>query len=136
MVDKLVLLSPTISHKLGKLVREEGVPTAGYERCLDFRRTRLGLPAKLFYRGRYNNIHKLEIISVARLGLPYTQNLVERIFPNLLRVRIYRIDFCVDVLGFSPWFFVTNLLLARQQNYALFRSRGAVSFYLQFSKEM
>jgi len=135
VVDKLVLLSPTISHKLGKLAREEGGPTAGYERCIDFRRTRLGLPARLFYRGRYNKIHKLEIIGVARLGLPYTQKLVERIFPNLLRVRIYRIDFCVDILGYSPWFFVTNLLLARHQNYALYRSRGAVSLYLQFSKQ-
>jgi hypothetical protein len=89
----------------------------------------------LFFRGRHNGIHKLEIIGVARLGFPRTKEIVERIFPNRHRVRIYRIDLCVDRLGFLPWFFVTNLYVPRYQNYALFRSRGAVSYYLQFSKQ-
>jgi hypothetical protein len=93
------------------------------------------LPARLFYLGRYSGIHKLDIIGVARLGLPRTLEIVEHIFPNLQRVRIYRVDLCTDLLGLSPWFFVTNLLLPHGQNYALYRSRGAISYYLQFSKQ-
>ena len=107
----------------------------GYERCVDLRETALKLPVKLFYRGRHTQIHKLEFIEVARLGLPRTREIAESIFPNLERVGIYRIDLCIDLLGFSPWFFVSNVRLPRQQNFALYRSRGAVSFYLQFSAQ-
>lgn len=135
MFDKLTLLSPVITRKFAVIARDEGVPTGGYESCIDLRKTKYKLPARLYYRGRYNGIHKLDIIGVARLGLPYTQQLVERIFPNLRKVKIYRVDLCVDLLGLDPWFFVTRARVSRQQNYALFRSRGAVSFYLQFSKQ-
>ena len=135
MIDKLVLLSPLIRRPFVEIAMEEGEPKWGYERCVDLRDTALKLPVKLFYRGRHTQIHKLEFIGVARLGLPRTREIAELIFPILERVRIYRIDLCVDLLGFSPWFFVTNVRLPRQQNFGLYRSRGAVSFYLQFSAQ-
>jgi len=135
MIDKLVLLSPLIRRPFVEIAMEEGEPKWGYERCVDLRDTALKLPVKLFYRGRHTQIHKLEFIGVARLGQPRTREIAELIFPILERVRIYRIDLCVDLLGFSPWFFVTNVRLPRQQNFQLYRSRGAVSFYLQFSAQ-
>jgi len=135
MVDKLVLLSPTIRRRLAAVAIEKGLPTVGYERCLDLRHTSLDLPARLYYRGRYNGVHKIELIGVARLGLPRTAEIVEKIFPDLTRVTIYRIDLCVDILGIPPWYFVANTQFRGRQNFALYRSRGAVSFYLQFSSQ-
>lgn len=135
MVDKLTLLSSVISNKFAAIAQEEGEPAGGYASCVDLRETKCGLPARLSYRGRHNGIHKLDIIDVARQGLPHTHEIVQSIFPELQRVRIYRVDLAVDLLGLSPWFFVTNARMSRRQNYALYRSRGAVSFYLQFSKQ-
>jgi hypothetical protein len=135
MVDKLVLLSPTIRRRLAAVAIENGVPTVGYEKCVDIRDTSSALPARLYYRGRHNGIHKIELIGVARLGLPRTEEIVEKIFPDLTRVTIYRIDLCVDILGIPPWFFVANTQFRGRQNFALYRSRGAVSFYLQFSSQ-
>ena len=135
VIDKLTLLSSVISNRFAAIAREEGEPAGGYASCVDLRKTKCGLPARLSYRGRHNGIHKLDIIDVARQGLPRTQEIVESIFPELLRVRIYRVDLAVDLLGLSPWFFVTNARISRRQNYALYRSRGAVSYYLQFSKQ-
>jgi len=135
MLDKLVLLSPLINRRLVRIALEHGAPAAGYERCIDLRSTGLKLPVRLYYRGRHNQVHKAEIIGVASLGLPRTQEIVEAIYPDLKKVRVYRIDLCVDVLGLSPWFFVINTQLSRRQNFALYRSRGAVSFYLQFSRQ-
>jgi len=124
----LVLLCVVISRQLAALASEHGTPTVGYERCIDVRRTSLELPVRLFYRGRYNRMHKAELIGVASLGLPSTQEIVESIFPDLKRVRIYRIDLCVDVLGLPPWFFAVNTQLPRHQNFALYRSREAGRF--------
>ncbi len=95
----------------------------------------MSLPVRLYYRGRHNGINKAELIDVAKLGLPQTQRIVETIFPDLKQVRIYRIDLCLDVMGYSPWFFVTNTRVPKLQNFALYRSRGAISFYLQFSSQ-
>lgn len=135
MIDKLTLLSSVISNRFAAIAREEGEPAGGYANCVDLRKTKCGLPARLSYRGRHNGIHKLDIINVARQGFPRTQEIVESIFPELQRVKIYRVDLAVDLLGLSPWFFVTNARISRRQNYALYRSRGAVSYYLQFSKQ-
>jgi hypothetical protein len=135
MVDKLILLSPEINERFAKVAREHGIPAAGYERRVDLRKTHAELPVMLFCGGRHNGWNKVEIIGVARLGFPRTQEIVERIFPNLQRVRIFRIDLCVDLLGFLVWFFVTSLYVPRRQNYRLYRSRGAVSYYLVFSKQ-
>jgi hypothetical protein len=133
--DKLSLLSPIISPSVANVAVKYGLPTAGYERCVDLRKTSKSLPARVYFRGRHNGINKIELVNVARLGLPRTQEIVEAIFPDLRRVRIYRVDLCVDILGISPQYFVVNTQLGRRQNYALFRSRGAVSFYLQFSRQ-
>jgi len=135
VVDKLILLSPKINDLFADVALECGVPAAGYERRVDLRKTDMELPVMLFYRGRHNGHHKLEIIGIAGLGLPRTQEIVEQIFPNPQRVRIYRIDLCVDLLRYLVWFFVTNLYVSRRQNYRLYRSRGAVSYYLVFSKQ-
>jgi hypothetical protein len=135
LIDKLTLLSSVISNKFAAIAQEEGERAGGYASCVDLRKTKYGLPARLSYRGRHNGIHKLDIINVARQGFPRTQEIVESIFPEPQRVKIYRIDLAVDLLGFSPWFFVTNARISRRQNYALYRSRGAVSFYIQFSKQ-
>ena len=135
MLDKLTLLSKIINSRFAAVAGKEGQPAGGYASVVDLRKTKYELPARLFCKGRYSGIHKLEIIGVARLGLPRTQEIVECIFPNLHRVTIYRIDLAVDLLGFNPWFFVTNVRISRRQNYALYRSRSAVSYYLQFSKQ-
>jgi hypothetical protein len=135
VIDKLVLLCPLLKRKVVTLLLKEGVHTAGYERFVDARKTKLKLPVKLFYRGLYNHINKIELIGVAELGLPLTLKILGTIVPNVNRLKIYRIDVCVDILGLSPWFFVTNALISHRQNYALYRSRGAVSYYLQFSKQ-
>lgn len=135
MIDKLVLLCRLIKRNVETLALEDGSPGAGYERCIDLRGTKLKLPVKLFYRGHYNHINKIEVIGVAGLGLPLTQKILGTVVPDVNRLKIYRIDLCVDVLGLSPWFFVTNAQISRRQNYALYRSRGAVSYYLEFSKQ-
>lgn len=135
MFDKLVLLCPLIRRPIETIALEHGSPTAGYERCVDLRKTSLELPVRLFLRGRYNRIHKAELIGVSHLGLPRTKEIVESIFPDLESVKMYRVDLCVDLMGHSPWFFVMNTRVPRRQNYALYRSRGAVSFYLEFSKQ-
>jgi hypothetical protein len=135
VLDKLTLLSKIINSRFAAVAGKEGQPAGGYASVVDLRKTKYELPARLFCKGRYSGIHKLEIIGVARLGLPRTQEIVECIFPNLHRVNVYRIDLAVDLPGFSPWFFVTNSRISHRQNYALYRSRGAVSYYLQFSKQ-
>jgi hypothetical protein len=135
VVDKLTLLSPVISRAISGIAVEQGVPTVGYERCVDLRKSSIALPARLYFRGRHNGIHKVELIQVARLGLPRTYEIVREIFPYPQAVRIYRIDLCVDLLGVDPWFFVANTVVERRQNYALYRSRSGVSYYLEFSHQ-
>jgi hypothetical protein len=135
VIDKLTLLSSALSDRFSAVAREEGEPAGGYASCVDLRKTKYGLPARLSYKGRHNGVHKLDIIDVARQGFPRTQEIVESIFPEQRRIKIYRIDLAVDLLGLSPWFFVTNARISQRQNYALYRSRGAVSYYIQFSKQ-
>jgi hypothetical protein len=135
MLDKLVVLSPKLREGVAGVARREGTPGKGYERCLDLRETILKLPIRLYYRGKRNGIHKAEVIGVASLGLPRTQKILSAIFPDFARLKIYRIDLCADFLGVSPWFFVINARLPRSQNFALYRSRGAVSFYIEYSRQ-
>jgi hypothetical protein len=133
MIDKLILLSSTINHRVQELAVAKGWPTRGYERCLDLSETDFGLPARLYFRGRRNNVHKIELIGVAMLGRTRVQEIVEQIFPDSKRIRIYRIDLSVDIVGITPWFFVLNCTISRRQNYSLHRSRTGVSFYLESS---
>lgn len=134
MIDALHLLSPRINKKFSDIALENGRPTRGYERCVDLREQEPKLPARLYFNGRHTPVHKLELIGVARLGLPLTQQIVETVFPDLKRVTIYRIDCCVDLLGKNVWHFAESCHIPRVQNYRLFRNRGAVSIYLQASK--
>lgn len=113
---------------------KHGTSARAYERCIDLRNTALALPARLYIRGRRNGLDKAELIQVAMLGLPRTKTIVETIFPDPLRIRIYR-NLCVDCLGVNPWFFVENCAVERTQNYALFRSRSGTSFYAAFSRQ-
>lgn len=135
MVDKLIVLGSRIRRTVADIAVREGWPTTGYECCVDLRETELKLPVRLYYHGKRNGIHKAELIGVARLGLSLTRKILGELFSNLSELKIYRIDLCADVLGVSPWFFVANTRLPRSQNFALYRSRGAVSFYIEFSKQ-
>ena len=135
MVDKLVVLGSEIHESLREVVLQKGRPGMGYHQVIDLRKTESGLPVRFHYAGRWTGVHKADLIDVARLGLPRTIEILEQIFPKLPRLRIYRIDLCVDLLGVSPDYFLVNCRIPRRQNIALFRSRGATSFYPVFSKE-
>ena len=52
---------------------------------------------------------------------------------NIDHAKICRIDLCLDIPRKSVEYFVSNIQIPRIQNYKIFRSRGAVSYYLQIS---
>jgi hypothetical protein len=134
MIDKLEILSPSISGRYSRLAKEEGQTGFGYQYWIDLRTVEPAIPAILYYRGRHGGIHKLSIVGVARVGWRKTRRIILRIFGKLSRVRIYRIDLCADLLGKSVRHFLEQCHLSRTQNFRLFRERGAESVYLQWSK--
>ncbi len=133
MVDKLTVLCTQIRDRIRELVLKEGDREGGFERCLDLRDTKRKLPVRVYYNGRYNGINKAEVIGTAKLGLPRILKILEAIFPDLADVRIYRIDFAIDLLGIPVSFFLVNCHIARVQNFRFYRSRRALSLYLKSS---
>ena len=133
MVDKLVLLSPHIRPRFETLATKDGEKRDGYAAVIDLRKAKYKIPARLYCRGYYNGIHKLEFIDVAGLGLPQVLRIARTIFGSINDVKICRIDLCLDFDGISVEFFSANCLIPKIQNYKIFRTRGAVSYYLQVS---
>jgi hypothetical protein len=134
MIDKLEVLSLSISERYSRLAEEDGQKGFGYQYWIDLRTAEPAIPAILYCRGRYGGINKLSLVGVARLGWRKTRRIIRRVFGKLIRVRIYRVDVCVDVLGKSVRHFLEQCHLSRTQNFRLFRERGATSIYLQWSK--
>ena len=132
MVDKLTVLCTRIRDDIRDLVLEEGAREGGYERCLDLRDTKQ-LSVRVYYNGRYDGINKAEVIGTAKLGLLRVLKILAAIFPDLADVRIYRIDFAIDLLGIPVSFFLVNCHIARVQNFRFYRTRRALSLYLKSS---
>ena len=133
-VDKFVALSPTVSEYFDELAQEKGVRRGGYSHVVDLRQQVPALPAVLYRGGIHNGWHKLEIVGVARIGRQQTLKIVKAVFGHLSRVKICRIDFCVDLLGVSVWELARICFLGRAQNYHVYRTRKGDTLYLQRSK--
>lgn len=133
--DKVVLLSHFIESKYLKLAREKGKPTSGYSRFIDLRKTPEELPVLLYCGGIHNGIHKLQFVDVGHLGLSRTRKIAKTIFGDLRSVRIFRIDWCIDLWGYSALDVARYCRLARVQNCSVICSRSGITFYLRDSKE-
>ena len=133
-VDKLDLLCNQINESFHELARENGFEKGGYAHVLDLSRTDHKLPVVLYCDGLHNGVHKVSIVDVARLGHRRTLGILRTILGHLSPARIYRIDFCVDLLGVPVWDLAEASSISRTQNYRLYRSRGGVTLYLQHSK--
>jgi len=132
-IDKLILLAPSIAHEFLDLAREQGVRKWGYRYVIDLRETPFALPVILYCEGLRDGRHKLEVVSVARLGLRRTRKVLGKVLRRLSRARIYRIDVCTDILGVAVRDLADIFSISRVQNFKIFRKRGAWSFYLQNS---
>jgi hypothetical protein len=133
--DKLVLLSRSIRSKYLRLAREKGERKGGYSRVIDLRETPEKLPVLLYCGGIHNGIHKLQFVGVAHLGLSRVREIASQIFGDLRFVRIFRIDWCIDLWGISVLDFALYCRLTRAQNCKVVRSRTGISFYLGDSKQ-
>jgi hypothetical protein len=132
-IDKLILLSNKIEKEFLRLAREEGSARGGYKNVLDLRNTPSNLPAILHCDGRYDGIHKVELVGVALLGLRRTQMLLITILGSFSGARIYRIDLCADIPGLWVWDLAEVALVSRSQNFKIYNNRGGATFYLQNS---
>jgi hypothetical protein len=134
MIDAISFIGPRIEPAIRDVVRAQGRHGAHYERWINLLDTDLNIPARLFFRGHHNGIHKLVITGAAGLGWRRTRRTIRTVFGSLSGVRISRLDRCVDLYGISVFSLVENCLVPRVQNIKMFRSRGGFSFYFQASK--
>jgi hypothetical protein len=137
MIDKLAVLGKQIKGRYRQLAVTKGFPGSHYDRVLDLRSVdeRLRLPARLFWKGKHNGIHKVEMVDVAKLGWTRTRRVLEELFGDWRGLKIYRIDCCVDIPELSVWYFLRNCRVSRAQNFQLIKSRHGVSVYLQMSAQ-
>jgi hypothetical protein len=134
VIDKLMLIGPRMRGIIVYLAQTHGVRDSRYKRRLDLRRTKLQLPAIVFYRGRRTGVHKLEILGVARLGLSKTQEVIAAVFPGLAEPRIVRVDFCVDFSGEPVCALASSLYAPGAQNVATYKGRGGDTVYVRRSR--
>lgn len=134
-IDKLIVLSRRIEGPFLDLAREEGAARFGYKHVIDLQRTQYKLPIILYCDGRYNGIHKIEMVGVARLGLRRIRRILKMILGDLSAARIYRIDLCADVPKICVWDLAEIVHLSRNQNCRIYDERGGVSFYLKKSAD-
>src|SRR6267142_2092415 len=132
-IDKLVLLADKIQKVFLELAREQGSARGGYGHVIDLRQTLYNLPVVLNCDGRHNGVHKIELVSVARLGLRRTRKILKTILGHLSAARIYRIDLCTDIPGIWVWDLAEMVIVSRTQNFRIHNNRGGASFYLQNS---
>ncbi len=94
--DKLVLLTHNIRRRYLRLVREFGA-RGGYENVSPLRDAPWDDPVRLHCYGRWNRIHKIEFLEVAKLGFWQTRRLAEKFIGSLTGTIITRIDWCLDL---------------------------------------
>jgi hypothetical protein len=133
-IDKLVLLCVFIRKLFLQLAREQGVRKWGYSHVIDLRQTDHKLPIILYCDGLRDGRHKVEVVGVARLGQSRTLRILKEVIGQSSGARIYRIDFCADLLGISVWELAQICYVGPSQNYQIYRSRTGDSVYVQRSK--
>jgi hypothetical protein len=132
-IDKLILLSHRIEKSFLDRAREEGSRRGGYKNVIDLRQTRYQFPVILYCDGRYDGMHKIELVGVARVGQRHTLKILKMILGDFSGARIYRIDLCTDIPGLWVWDMAEVVLVSRSQNFKIYNNRGGVTFYLQNS---
>jgi hypothetical protein len=132
--DKLVLITPSVKWRFQKVAKNDGMPLGGYSNCMDLRETKFKLPVRLFCGGLRSGVCKLDFIDVRGLGLKKVEEIVDEICKERGEVRIFRVDWAVDVLGLPVWELIERSRIAGVQNTALYRSRTGTSFYPHLSK--
>jgi hypothetical protein len=130
-VDKLIVLSGSISEPFYELARQGGINKWGYKYVIDLRLPPNRLPAILFCEGIHNGRHKVVVVGVASLGRRRAVGIIRKITGHLSGVRIYRIDFCVDLFGVSVWDLARVCYIGRAQGYQIYRTRKGDTVYLQ-----
>jgi hypothetical protein len=133
--DKLILLSQNLRSEFERLVKEKGHPKGKYSHFLDLRKTEFELPVRLFYGGSINGTNKLEFIRVAGLGLTRVQQIVTTLCGDSASVKIYRLDWALDLLDKTAWDLAVRCRVSGVQSSRFYRSRGCVSFYPHFTRD-
>lgn len=133
-VDKLVLLRCSIKRSFQQLARKKGMRKWGYRHVIDLRAEDEKLPIRLYCDGIHTGIDKIEFIDVADFGLRRTLEHLKVVADNPSAAKIYRIDCCVDIWDVAAWDLARIGFMSGSQNFKLYKCRGAVSLYLQHSK--
>jgi hypothetical protein len=134
-VDKLILLSSRLAPHFRSLAANEGKPGKMYRSVVNLDNTDAKLPAILHCGGQLNGINKLDFVDVAYLGMTRVEAIANEVFGSSKKIKIYRIDFCIDVPGVTIWQFAEIVRVENAQSSASFRNRYGTSLYLQFSHE-
>jgi hypothetical protein len=133
MIDKLELMSSSITAEFKAHATELGERAYRYSKWLDLRKVHPTLQAELFYEHRPTMKHKLRLIGVAKLGRTVTAEIISRVFPRPDGIKIHRIDFCVDLFGVPVMSLAENICLPGTHNFKIYKSRDGISQYLQCS---
>jgi hypothetical protein len=132
-IDKLELIANHINPDIAGIAKN-GPPKGGYKHYVDLRKTELKLPVKLFHLGyRGTPVTKLVFVRISRLSFRRVRKIVRSIV-QYLPVRIYRVDFALDIPGVSARELHQHCLIARVQKSATFNSASGFSSYPRFSQ--
>lgn len=131
-IDKLEVLCKTITDDFWRIARRES-SRGGYAHFIDLNKTEFRLPVLLYCGGIYSGIHKIVFDRVSRLSLRRIKKILRLICGKLRRVKIYRIDWAIDIPGISAWGIHQHCRVSGVQKSAFFRSRLGDSFYPHFS---
>jgi hypothetical protein len=131
--DRLELLSDHIEERFRTFAKIHGRAAGGYAYYVDLAKTKAKLPVRLYCDGRHTRINKIQFEDVAHLGRRMVRTIVREICGDLLHVKIYRLDLCVDI-GMPLLDLALYCRLARVHNCRIERSGPTFTFYLQYSK--
>jgi hypothetical protein len=133
MIDKLELIANNINPDIAEIART-GPPKGGYKHYVDLRKTDLQLPVKIFHLGyRGAPITKLVFVQISKLTFRRVRKIVDSVV-QYLPVRIYRVDFALDIPGVSAKELHQHCLIGRVQKSATFNSSSGFSSYPRFSQ--
>jgi hypothetical protein len=133
--DKLVLLCDKVRPQYSHLANLFGKRVAGYSKYIDLREMEEPIEARLYTGGMYTGVNKIQFDhEIAKWGLRKTRETAEEIIGDLRNVTIARLDWCIDLHGFSPADVALYARVKRTQSYAFFHSREGNTFYLRNSK--